>query len=148
MAKVAPGYLIPKSDVPKIEANKRMNGAIKLPLLELNMYQYQSCPFCSKVRAFLDYYGVPYNVVEVDPVLRQQTKFSKYRKVPILLLDRKNIPDNSYFLQLNDSSLIVSILASYLKFTNRSEDIYGLLKYYQTLVSIKQMILNVFHCCC
>lgn len=33
----------------------------------------------------MDYYGIPYDVVEVNPVLRQQIKFSKYRKVPILL---------------------------------------------------------------
>lgn len=111
------------------------------------MYQYQSCPFCSKVRAFLDYYGVSYNVVEVDPVLRQQTKFSKYRKVPILLVDRKNINDNSYFLQLNDSSLIVSLLSSYLRFTDRSEDIYGLLKYYQNLVSRISLSPNVMTKC-
>jgi microsomal prostaglandin-E synthase 2 len=40
------------------------------------------------VRAFLDYYGIPYDVIEVNPVLRQQIKFSKYKKVPILLAQK------------------------------------------------------------
>jgi len=55
--------------------------------MKLTLLQYQTCPYCCKVRAFLDYYGLPYEVIEVNPVLRQQLKFSKkYRKVPILLI--------------------------------------------------------------
>lgn len=53
--------------------------------LKLTLFQYQTCPFCCKVRAFLDYYGVSYDVVEVDPVLRQSIKWSEYKKVPILV---------------------------------------------------------------
>lgn len=63
-----------------------MAGPTKLDL-HVTLYQYQTCPFCCKVRAFLDYYGIPYDVVEVNPVLRQQTKWSpKYRKVPIAVI--------------------------------------------------------------
>lgn len=54
--------------------------------LKLVLFQYPTCPFCCKVRAFLDYYGLSYDVVEVDPVLRQQIRWSDYRKVPILLV--------------------------------------------------------------
>ncbi|XP_054156480.1 prostaglandin E synthase 2-like isoform X2 [Oppia nitens] len=79
--------------------------------MTFTLYQYQSCPFCCKVRAFLDYFGIPYNVVEVNPVMRQQLKFSKYRKVPILLIERNGETD---VLQINDSTTIVSALASYL----------------------------------
>ncbi|KAH9361671.1 hypothetical protein HPB48_005176 [Haemaphysalis longicornis] len=64
-----------------------MNGPTTNTGLKITMYQYQTCPFCCKVRAFLDFYGIPYNVVEVDPVLRQQLKFSEYKKVPILLVE-------------------------------------------------------------
>lgn len=78
--------------------------------LKLVLYQYPTCPFCCKVRAFLDYYGLSYDVVEVDPVLRTQMKWSEYKKVPILLA---GIGDGQY-LQLNDSTLIISVLKSYL----------------------------------
>lgn len=52
---------------------------------------------------------MPYDVVEVDPVLRQQTSWTTYKKVPILLAK----VDGGY-QQLNDSSMIVSALKSYL----------------------------------
>ena len=48
------------------------------------LYQYATCPFCNKVRAFLDFYDVDYEIVEVNPLLRKEIKFSDYRKVPIL----------------------------------------------------------------
>jgi glutaredoxin len=53
--------------------------------LKLVLFQYQTCPFCCKVRAFLDYHGFTYDVVEVNPVMRQQMRWSTYKKVPILL---------------------------------------------------------------
>ncbi len=55
--------------------------------LKLTLYQYKTCPFCSKVRAFLDYHGLPYEIVEVNPVMRQELKWSTYRKVPILMVN-------------------------------------------------------------
>ncbi|KAM9393507.1 prostaglandin E synthase 2 [Pholidichthys leucotaenia] len=74
--------------------------------LKLTLYQYKTCPFCSKVRAFLDYHGLPYEIVEVNPVMRQQIKWSTYRKVPILMVDGEE--------QLNDSSVIISALKTVL----------------------------------
>ncbi|XP_071766003.2 prostaglandin E synthase 2 [Centroberyx gerrardi] len=74
--------------------------------VKLTLYQYKTCPFCSKVRAFLDYHGLPYDIVEVNPVMRQEIKWSAYRKVPILMVDEE--------VQLNDSSVIISSLKTYL----------------------------------
>ena len=59
--------------------------------LKLTLYQYKTCPFCSKVRAFLDYHGLPYEIVEVNPVMRQEIKWSVYRKVPILMVDSEQV---------------------------------------------------------
>lgn len=73
---------------------------------KLTLYQYKTCPFCSKVRAFLDYSGLSYQIVEVNPVMRQEIKWSKYRKVPILMVDDT--------VQLNDSSVIISTLKTFL----------------------------------
>ncbi|XP_029296332.1 prostaglandin E synthase 2 [Cottoperca gobio] len=74
--------------------------------LKLTLYQYKTCPFCSKVRAFLDYHGLPYEIVEVNPVMRKEIKWSAYRKVPILMVDGD--------VQLNDSSVIISSLKTHL----------------------------------
>ncbi|KAL7391924.1 hypothetical protein ABVT39_016903 [Epinephelus coioides] len=83
------------------EETKAPEGGLKLTL-----YQYKTCPFCSKVRAFLDYHGLPYEIVEVNPVMRQEIKWSTYRKVPILMVNED--------VQLNDSSVIISSIKTYL----------------------------------
>lgn len=51
----------------------------------ITLYQYQTCPYCSKARAFLEYYGVKYEKVEVNPVFRSETKSFKYRKLPFIV---------------------------------------------------------------
>lgn len=80
------------------------------------LYQYQACPFCNKVRAFLDYHDIPYKVVEVNPLSKKELKWSDYKKVPILTVDGE---------QLVDSSDIINILQSRInpndKLTNDEE---------------------------
>lgn len=98
-------------EVPKIKASREMLGPATNIDLDFTLYQYQNCPFCCKVRAFLDFYGIPYKVIEVNPVMRQQLKFSEYKKVPILIAEDKK---TSVKYQLNDSSLIISILGTFL----------------------------------
>ena len=55
--------------------------------LKLTLFQFQTCPFCCKVRAVLDYYGFSYDLVEVNSVTKKQLKWSKYKKVPIVVVD-------------------------------------------------------------
>jgi len=76
---------------------------------KITLFQYQTCPFCCKARAFLDYYGFNYDVVEVNSVMRTQVKWSKYKKVPIVV-----VQDGDKIIQVNDSSVIVSALYSLL----------------------------------
>ncbi|KAJ8925007.1 hypothetical protein NQ315_001172 [Exocentrus adspersus] len=94
--------------------------------LKLTLFQYQTCPFCCKVRAFLDYYGISYDIVEVDPVLRQSIKWSPYKKVPILVAKTEN-----GYQPLNDSTMIISALASYL--TDTRKDIPEIVKCFPTI---------------
>ncbi|KJH40949.1 glutaredoxin [Dictyocaulus viviparus] len=114
-------------------SGERVNGGISRMVLnahdktELNLrlYQYQSCPFSCKVRAFLDYYGFSYEVVEVNPITKSQLGFSKdYRKVPII---------TSGELVLKDSSLIISKLATFLRRSDLSlhdvENLYPVLEF-------------------
>jgi microsomal prostaglandin-E synthase 2 len=49
----------------------------------------------------MDYYGIPYDVIEVNPVLRQQIKFSKYKKVPILLAQKNGEEELLVSLNIN-----------------------------------------------
>ncbi|KAF5299666.1 hypothetical protein FQA39_LY11461 [Lamprigera yunnana] len=111
--------------------------------LKLTLYQYQTCPFCCKVRAFLDYHGISYDVVEVDPVLRQSIKWSPYKKVPILLAKVKD-----GYQPLNDSSMIISTIASYLQEPNKDlQEIvkcYPFLKYIDENGSSKSEVMNKY----
>ncbi|KAJ6773515.1 MICROSOMAL PROSTAGLANDIN E SYNTHASE-2 [Salix purpurea] len=59
------------------------------------LYQYEACPFCNKVKAFLDYYNIPYKVVEVNPISKKEIKWSDYKKVPILKVDGEQMVDSS-----------------------------------------------------
>ncbi|XP_022075612.1 prostaglandin E synthase 2 [Acanthochromis polyacanthus] len=96
--------------------------------LKLILYQYKTCPFCSKVRAFLDYYGLPYDIVEVNPVMRQEIKWSAYRKVPILMVDGG--------VQLNDSSVIISALKTFL--INKERSVSDILHCYPEMKSVNE----------
>ncbi|KAL3640999.1 hypothetical protein CASFOL_015967 [Castilleja foliolosa] len=59
------------------------------------LYQYEACPFCNKVKAFLDYYDIPYTIVEVNPISKKEIKWSDYKKVPILMVDGEQLVNSS-----------------------------------------------------
>ncbi|XP_071703372.1 uncharacterized protein [Rutidosis leptorrhynchoides] len=59
------------------------------------LYQYQACPFCNKVKAFLEYYDIPYKIVEVNPMNKKEIKWSDYKKVPILKVDGEEMVNSS-----------------------------------------------------
>ncbi|KAJ8975886.1 hypothetical protein NQ317_011357 [Molorchus minor] len=101
-------------ELPPIKPSRRVQVAGDRSDLKLTLFQYQTCPFCCKVRAFLDYYGISYDIIEVDPVLRQAVKWSPYKKVPILVAKTEN-----GYQPLNDSTMIISSLASYLIDTDK-----------------------------
>ncbi|XP_012268505.2 prostaglandin E synthase 2 [Athalia rosae] len=111
--------------------------------LKLTLFQYQTCPFCCKVRVFLDYHGISYDVVEVDPVLRDEIKWSSYRKVPILLAKV-----NEGYQPLNDSTMIISVLGSILE--DKYKKIEDIVKYYPNIFfhdengKFKQEIVNKY----
>jgi len=97
---------IPEFPVARSIRNSNDNTKIKFTL-----YQYQTCPFCCKARAFLDYFGLNYDVVEVNSVTRKQMRWSKtYKKVPVLVAELEN--GKKY--QLVDSTAIISAMFSLL----------------------------------
>lgn len=77
---------------------KTVNASSTIP--DIVLYQFEVCPFCNKVRAYLDYNKIPYRVVEVDPLRKTELKqFSEdYRKVPIALVNN---------VQVNGSAAVI-----------------------------------------
>eukprot|EP00240_Pyramimonas_obovata_P005369 CAMPEP_0118934676 /NCGR_PEP_ID=MMETSP1169-20130426/13953_1 /TAXON_ID=36882 /ORGANISM="Pyramimonas obovata, Strain CCMP722" /LENGTH=387 /DNA_ID=CAMNT_0006877603 /DNA_START=73 /DNA_END=1237 /DNA_ORIENTATION=- len=61
-------------------------------------YQYDVCPFCNKVKALLDYYKVPYQTVEVNPLTKNEIAWSAYKKVPIVTLNGEPLVDSTLIM--------------------------------------------------
>ncbi|KAJ8866182.1 hypothetical protein PR048_033706 [Dryococelus australis] len=126
---------------PNVTISRQVAGVGDNSGLKLMLFQYPTCPFCCKVRAFLDYFGLSYDVVEVDPVLRQEIKWSQYKKVPILVVQLEE-----GYQQLNDSSMIISCLASFLN--DPRQNLKDVVKYYPKMEfkdddgSVKSEVLN------
>lgn len=85
----------------------------------LTLYQYDVCPFCCKVKAVLDFYRIPYRVVEVSPLTKRQLKWGAHRKVPVLALggtggggEQEAFAPLPGVDVLADSSLIISRIAA------------------------------------
>ncbi len=69
----------------------------------LTLYQFNSCPFCWKVKAFLNYTKIPYNVVEVTPFGMKELEFTDHKKVPVLKDDAEIVVESSAIVRyLND----------------------------------------------
>ena len=129
------GNYLDASILDNLKIHKKIDGKNAIAGKRLVLLQYTNCPFCCKVRTFLNYYGIPYEIVEVNPLTRKQIKFStNYRKVPILLIeDAKLREESNRVIQLNDSSSIVSILGTYLFCNKEKEPIESIINKYESL---------------
>ncbi|CAH0703394.1 unnamed protein product [Spodoptera exigua] len=110
-------------EAPEYAAHYKIINDADTSNLQLTLFQYRTCPFCCKVRSYLDSRGISYEIVEVDAVLRQAIKWSGYKKVPILLAK----VDGGY-QQLLDSTAIISVLETYLK--DKSSELREIIKFY------------------
>lgn len=77
----------------------------KLPFEKVVLYQYDVCPFCNKVKAMLDFHGIPYDVVEVNPLTKSELGFSEYKKVPVLMIDDEQFNDSSHIMKTLDDKM-------------------------------------------
>ena len=72
----------------------------KKSIPEITVYQYKICPFCNRVKAYLDFLNIPYTVVEVNPLTKGEIKFSKdYKKVPLVTIGNTQVNDSSPILE-------------------------------------------------
>merc|ERR1712079_290555 len=102
-------YLLSQAP-PQFKPARVIKSAVDKPQnFKITLFQYQTCPFCCKARAFLDYFGLAYDVIEVNSVMRKEVKWSQYKKVPIVVVEF-----GDKVIQVNDSTVIVSALYSLL----------------------------------
>ncbi|CAM9598355.1 unnamed protein product [Choristocarpus tenellus] len=67
---------------------------------DIMLYQYKICPFCNKLKAVMDFLGVPYSVTEVNPLTKKEISFSEdYKKVPIMRMEGKFMRESSDIIQ-------------------------------------------------
>ncbi len=66
----------------------------------ITLYQFKSCPFCSKVRALLNFSKTPYEVVEVSPRgMKELEGITDHKKVPVLKDDDKVIVESAKIIE-------------------------------------------------
>ncbi|CAA6828140.1 MAG: Unknown protein [uncultured Thiotrichaceae bacterium] len=61
----------------------------------ITLYQFDSCPFCWKVKALLNFAKQPYDIVEVSPFGMKELNFTDHKKVPVLRDDDEIITESS-----------------------------------------------------
>lgn len=70
------------------------------------LYQYETCPFCNKLRAYLDAVRVPYVLVEVDPLRKGELAWwPDYQKVPLAVVNGVVVTDSSHIIDTVDALL-------------------------------------------
>lgn len=83
------------SETGVVQPENRLPGSLaELRSARIVLYQYETCPFCNKLRAYLDYWRIPYEVVEVNPIGKKELAFSSYRKVPVLVVNGTQLNDS------------------------------------------------------
>ena len=65
----------------------------------ITLYQFDSCPFCWKVKALLNFAKQPYDVIEVSPFGMKELDFTDHKKVPVLKDDDKIITESAKIVE-------------------------------------------------
>ena len=69
----------------------------------LTLYQFNSCPFCWKVRSLLNYSNQPYETVDISPMGMKGLEFTDHKKVPVLRDGEKIIVESATIVDyIND----------------------------------------------
>ncbi len=94
------------------------SAAAGLPagVAELTLYQYEICPYCCKVKAYLDWAQLPYRVVEINPIAKTEMKelgkqygAENVGKVPVVMM---HMEDGSERLLKESSDIIDELMAA------------------------------------
>ena len=92
------------------------SAALPAGVAELTLYQYEICPYCCKVKAYLDWAQLPYRVVEIHPIAKTEMKelgeqYGKENvgKVPVVMM---RMEDGSERLLKESSDIIDELMTS------------------------------------
>ena len=61
------------------------------PFKAITLYQYQFSPYCSKARTFMEYYDIPYEEVEVNPLWKRPIKPFSSNRIPVAEIDGEKV---------------------------------------------------------
>ena len=65
----------------------------------IQLYQYEVCPFCCKVKSVLDYKKIPYEKIEVNPMTHEELagneKALQHDKVPVVIDSGKTLLESN-----------------------------------------------------
>ena len=75
-------------EVDEVKTFQAMSLKYRWKGYKIKLYQYQNCPFCSKVRAFFQAYDIPFEMIEVHPIFKKEVEFSQYKKLPIVTIEK------------------------------------------------------------
>lgn len=103
--------LASKASTASSDADTR-STSIKVP--NITLYQYAICPFCHKAKALLSYVGIaPSQTIEVNPLTKAELPKGDYRKVPIAIVDDRQVNGSDDIVQaLLDHKFVESTLRS------------------------------------
>jgi microsomal prostaglandin-E synthase 2 len=88
--------------------------------LSVVIYAYETCPFCNKVRAYLDAVKVPYVVVEVEPLLKGELAWwPSYKKVPLAVVNGVVVTDSARIIDAVENLLRETTVSSPRSRTNQ-----------------------------
>lgn len=65
----------------------------------ITLYQFESCPFCSKVRALLNHIDMPFEIIEVSPYGMPELQPTGQKKVPVLKDGDEIISESSTIIE-------------------------------------------------
>lgn len=96
MAILAPNHVAARAEAKAARGLASLastNSRLPPGVSEVTLYQYEICPYCCKVKAYLDFAQIPYKVVEINPIAKKEMKplaekFGKENvgKVPVVVL--------------------------------------------------------------
>lgn len=65
------------------------------------IYQYLICPFCNRVKSYLDYCGIEYDAIEVNPLTKSEINFPvTTKKVPIAFINGTKVEDSAKIIEV------------------------------------------------
>ena len=108
---------------------------------KITLFQYETSPSSSQLRSYLDYFGFSYEIVEVDPITKNELKsISKRVSIPLVILEHTSSKRKWY---LTNSVSITSVLETLrneydqnsIRFDD-TKDIHQLIQKYLPILSV------------